>query len=139
MRSWPIVEEAALAGMRRALRAELRAVGADPALTFDCLVAVTEACTRVLRRPASGAAAALSWQVGRDVVTFRLEDSSEERWAMARHPARGGPPPEERVDLGLTLMRELMDEVTVQTLPHGTVVTLTKMLRSSPRDLGTPA
>ena len=55
MQTHPVGDKASLSGIRRRIRADLARAGVDPAKTFDCLVAVTEACANALLR--AGAAA----------------------------------------------------------------------------------
>ncbi|HEY7873893.1 MAG TPA: ATP-binding protein [Actinomycetota bacterium] len=127
----------ALAGVRKAIRADLRAVRADPSLSFDCLVAVTEASTNALvhgtghddtRHPE------VAWDIRDDSAVFEIQDFSTEQWSRAMHPSRDmtallDDTSEERVGgFGLHLMRELMDDVEIARGPLGTVVTLTKRL-----------
>lgn len=133
MRHHPFNDKASLSGIRRAIRADLGGADADPSLSFDCLVAVTEACTNALMHGPAGSGGhspVVSWMVDGAVATFCIEDFSAERWAMSRHPSRSVDSVKVDLgsDLGLSLMRDLMDEVVVDSVPQGTIVTLTKNL-----------
>jgi anti-sigma regulatory factor (Ser/Thr protein kinase) len=131
----PINDKAGLSSIRQAIRAELNGVGADPSLSFDCLVAVTEACTNALLHGLSGDSRTpvVSWEVNEDSATFWIEDFSAQRWAMSNHPSRSFDSlrTDLKRDLGIALMKDLMDEVVVDTIPRGTMVTLTKRLAPS--------
>ena len=133
-----LTSRAGLAAVRKAIRADLRAVRADPSLSFDCLVAVTEASTNALvhgtgredtRHPQVG------WDIDDAKAIFEITDFSTEQWSRAMHPSRDADVVLDNVDervggFGLHLMRELMDDVTITRGPLGTVVTLTKRLRA---------
>jgi anti-sigma regulatory factor (Ser/Thr protein kinase) len=135
--SQTLTSKAGLADVRKAIRAELRGVRADPALAFDCLVAVTEAGTNALLH---GAAAEdtehprVNWEIDSDRAVFEIQDFSTEQWSKTMHPSRDMVDPlegdvEARVGgYGLHLMRELMDDVAIACGPLGTTVTLTKKL-----------
>lgn len=133
MNSRPIVDEGSISAIRRAIRADLNRVRADPSLCFDCLVAVTEACTKALAHGYSDGEVRVpmvSWEVQDGVALFRVEDFSPQRWAMARHPSRSSNAVGSGAahELGIALMRQLMDEVVVDPAPQGTTVTLRKRL-----------
>jgi anti-sigma regulatory factor (Ser/Thr protein kinase) len=134
-----LTTKAGLAGVRKAIRADLRSVSADPALAFDCLVAVTEASTNALLhgvRPDDTQSPQVTWEIDDAQAVFRIQDFSTEQWSRAMHPSRDiadsmMEDTEERVGgYGLQLMRELMDDVAIARGPLGTTVTLTKMLRA---------
>ncbi len=134
----PLESKASLSEVRRHIRADLRAVDADPSAAFDCLVAVTEACTYAILHGARGpwdAASCpyVSWEIDRTRASFRVQDFSPEQWARAVHPSRGaedaGRDLEARVTgLGTELMQGLMDDVEVSCAAGCTVVVLTKLL-----------
>ena len=132
-----ITSKAGLAEVRRAIRADLRQAQAEAALAFDCLVAVTEACTNALlhgRDREEAPHPTLAWDVDRGTATFCVQDYSTEQWSRAMHPSRDAESDdlEERVGgFGLQLMRGLMDDVAIERGPAGTTVTLTKKLRTS--------
>ena len=124
-----------LSDVRRDIRACLRDANADASLSFDCLVAVTEACTNAFlhgggdaRRPT------ISWDIDAVEAVFCIEDYSTEQWSRAMHPSResfdllAGDLDERVGGFGLQLMRELMDDVAIERGSSGTRVTLKKRL-----------
>lgn len=133
-----ITSKAGLADVRRAIRADLREARAEAALAFDCLVAVTEACTNALlhgRDREDAPHPTVGWEIDGGTAVFCVEDYSTERWSRAMHPSRESSETQdldERVGgFGLQLMRDLMDDVVIERGPAGTTVTLTKKLRTS--------
>jgi serine/threonine-protein kinase RsbW len=132
--------KAELAEVRRDIRADLRGAHADASLSFDCLVAVTEACTNALlhgRGHDDSPHPAIAWEIDETRAVFTIEDFSTEQWSRAMHPSRdsidvlSGDINERVGGFGLQLMREMMDDVAIQRGPTGTIVTLTKMLRDA--------
>ncbi len=130
-----IVDKASVSSIRRAIRADFTRAGIDPAGTFDCLLAVTEACTNALahgmcvdvdeRHPE------VSWHMSDQSAIFRVQDYSTKRWSLANHPAASalGDLKEKLPEgFGIGLMRELMDDVEIHVGPRGTTVVLTKHL-----------
>jgi anti-sigma regulatory factor (Ser/Thr protein kinase) len=108
-----------LASMRRSLRSWMLAVGADEDLTYDVLVAVGEAAANAVEHaygPVDDEFVVAAEREGEDAV-FSVADSG--RWRSSRGSNRGR---------GLTLMRELMDDVRVDSDDEGTVVTLRRRL-----------
>jgi serine/threonine-protein kinase RsbW len=105
-------------------------------LLFDCLVAVTEACTNALihgrHHPEDDPAPVLAWSVDAHKARFHIEDYSTEGWSRVRHPSRTATVT--RVEdlqiggLGLDMMRELMDEIDIEKAQGGTSVYMTKVL-----------
>lgn len=134
-----LTSRAALASVRKAIRADLRSVHADPSLAFDCLVAVTEASTNALLH-GTGHEETLHPQVGWEIdetkAVFEIQDFSTEQWSRTMHPSRDIPEVmtgdcDVRIGgFGLQLMRELMDDVEITRGPLGTIVMLTKKLRA---------
>jgi serine/threonine-protein kinase RsbW len=132
-----VTGKAALAEVRRDIRADLRNASADASLSFDCLVAVTEACTNALlhgRGHDDALHPAIAWDIDRTKAVFTIEDYSTEQWSRSMHPSRetidvlSGDIDERVGGFGLQLMRELMDEVSIDRGPGGTTVVLTKRL-----------
>ena len=132
-------DKGSLSRIRRSIRADLNAAGVDPSVAFDCLVAVTEACTNALVHghcAGGGEVPEVTWDVERAVARFRIRDYSTRGWSKAAHPSRD--PELERVPpnafddrvggFGIELMQGLMDEVDIATRPDGTVVTMLKHL-----------
>lgn len=109
-------------------------MGAEPSTAFDCLVAVTEACTNALihgRRDLASADPRIGWDIVDEEARFWVQDFSANPWDWTAPPretyafdleARYG-------GFGLRLMRELMDRVDISSTPEGTAVRLMKKLR----------
>ena len=114
----------------------MQRVGADPSLLFDCLVAVTEACTNALLHGRSRSRdehpPLLAWSIDEGKARFHIEDYSTEGWSRSRHPSRtSGVAQVEDLQaggLGLGIMRDLMDEVDIEASADGTKVYLAKVL-----------
>jgi anti-sigma regulatory factor (Ser/Thr protein kinase) len=134
-----VTNKAVLADVRRDIRADLRDAHADASLSFDCLVAVTEACTNALlhgRGHEDSPHPAIAWHIDETRAVFTVQDFSTERWSRAMHPSRSldllsGDLDERVGGFGLQLMREMMDEVSIERGPTGTTVVLTKMLKNA--------
>ena len=131
-----VFDKASLSGVRRLIRAELNRVGADPSLSFDCLVAVTEACTSALLHGIAAdnddPAPEVSWEINPQVARFYVTDFSSRSWeSRAAHPSGRpeGRPEHNPGPAGLDLIRGLMDEVEVESRAGGTMVSLVKRLR----------
>ena len=119
--------------MRKAIRGDLSRVGAQPSLAFDCLVAVTEACTNaLLHGQGSGEdpRPEILWEIDQGTARFYVQDYSTQQWSKTSHPSRDAEAEiEERIGgFGLDLMRGLMDEVDIRIGPDGTTVCLVKQL-----------
>lgn len=135
--------KASLSGIRRLIRADLNAVDADESLAFDCLVAVTEACSNALvhgqgRSPGS-APPEISWDISKNQARFVIVDFSTEEWSRTVHPSWDSDEIPDDMSrriggFGLDIMRGLMDDVDIDVTSGGTRVTLVKMLgRTSSR------
>jgi serine phosphatase RsbU (regulator of sigma subunit)/anti-sigma regulatory factor (Ser/Thr protein kinase)/putative methionine-R-sulfoxide reductase with GAF domain len=108
-----------LATMRRSLRSWLLAAGADEDLTYDVLLAVGEAAANSVEHaygPVDNDFVVTAETDGVDAV-FTVADRG--RWRASRGSNRGR---------GLALMRDLMDDVQVDSADEGTVVTLRRRL-----------
>ncbi|HEX2050485.1 MAG TPA: ATP-binding protein [Actinomycetota bacterium] len=138
-------DRTSLSRIRRSIRADLNAAGVEPAIAFDCLVAVTEACTNALVHghcAGGGGTPEVTWDVEGAVARFRIRDYSTRGWSKAAHPsrdpelerARGNPLGDRVGGFGIELMQGLMDEVDIAARADGTVVTMLKRLRAGPRD-----
>ena len=130
-----VADKASLSGLRRSIRADLTQAGVDPSSAFDCLVAVTEACTQVLLQQASESldGPAITWEIDSGCVRFQIHERFTRTSSKASHPSGGGRvtfPGLEVVpdDLPLAMMGGLMDEVVVRDGSGGRITTLTKQL-----------
>ena len=132
VRKHPLADKASLSGVRKKIRADLSSAGADASLSFDCLVAVTEACTNALvhGHRADDSPPEILWEIDGHSARFYIQDYSAQQWSKTSHPSRDAEARfEERIGgFGLDLMRGLMDEVDIQIGSHGTTVCLVKQL-----------
>jgi anti-sigma regulatory factor (Ser/Thr protein kinase) len=132
VRKHPLVDKTSLSGIRKEIRADLSKAGADPSLSFDCLVAVTEACTNALvhGHRTDDPPPEILWEIDGHSARFYIQDYSTQEWSKTSHPSRDAEAEfEERIGgFGLDLMRGLMDEVDIQIGPDGTTVCLVKQL-----------
>lgn len=131
----PVADKASLSGLRRSIRADLSRAGIDPSDAFDCLVAVTEACTHLLLGPRGETSAdhAIAWDIETGCVRFHIHEGCTRTSSKASHPSGGGPSTFSGLevvpdDLPLALMNGLMDEVVVRDGSTGRTTTLTKRL-----------
>ena len=129
VRTHSLGAKSGLSGIRRMIRADLNRAGTDPAVSFDCLVAVTEACTTALEEVSE--LAEVSWAIERRCARFFVSGFSTQEWSRATHPSRDEDEPLEEVErrvagIGIELMRALMDEVNVKVGPAGTTLELVK-------------
>lgn len=136
MQTRSVADKASLSGLRRSIRADLSRAGVDPACAFDCLVAVTEACTQVLLAGSNGISdgPGITWEIDAACVRFHIHERCTRASSKASHPSGGGPSTftdHEVVphDLPFALMQGLMDEVVVRDGSGGRTTTLTKQLR----------
>ncbi len=129
--------KSSLSGIRRQIRADLSSVGADESLAFDCLVAVTEACSNALvhgqgRSPGS-ADPEISWAITPTHARFVVVDFSTEEWSRTVHPSWDSDEIPDDMSrriggFGIDIMKGLMDDVDIEMSSDGTRVTLLKML-----------
>ncbi len=118
------------------MRADLNSAGVDDAVTFDCLVAVTEACSNALihgRGNEDEADPVVSWQIERSCLSFLIQDFAGREWSKTAHPSREAPREETILEskiggYGLGLMTALMDSVDIGFRSGGTMVTMVKNL-----------
>ena len=126
VRRHDLVDEATLARVRRSLRQDLISAGVESSIEFDCLVAVTEACTNALLHGHGDEVPCVTWRINGTTAFFTVEDYSKQRWAKldtedgSRETRVGG--------FGLDLMERLMDRVDITIEDHGTTVELTKRI-----------
>jgi hypothetical protein len=110
-------------------------LGARPSAVFDCLVAVTEACSAALQGRADqrGEPSRVSWTIDRGRAEFCVENHSGPASGNGEHPRRRLHEvlQEETglADLGSDVIHGLMDEVTIEKTDEGTVTTMIKSLR----------
>lgn len=125
----PVSDRLSISELRRALRGDFNALGMEPSLAFDCLVAVSEACTNALVHARPGdeeSIPVVSWQIDREKARFCIEDFSPHQWSKAVHPSRSNDLDARVGGFGLELMRGLMDEVDIKVGLQGTRVELLK-------------
>lgn len=109
--------------LRSALRQWLARLDLDKDTQYDVLLAAGEACANSVEH-AYGSGHGPVERVGAvHHGTVELTVSDGGAWI--------GPPSESQRDQGLLLMRSLVDAVTVRATGSGTVVSLTKHLRST--------
>jgi anti-sigma regulatory factor (Ser/Thr protein kinase) len=129
-------DKASLSKIRKLIRLELVRVGARPSAVFDCLVAVTEACSTALqgRSDQVGEPSRVYWTIDRVRAEFCVEDYSvlTEGGAPTDRPKRRLHEVLEEetglTDLGTDVINGLMDEVTVDRNDEGTVTKMVKRL-----------
>jgi len=136
--------------MRRVLGDTLSRLGVDEDSISDLLLAVTEACTNVLRHAGPGRRYELVVQVGKNRCVLQVLDNGRgfdqaklrtaRRAHLRRPPVRPVPLLRRRVrsaDIaqlpesgrGLAIMRACVDDVSLRSGPgHGTVVQLRKRI-----------
>jgi anti-sigma regulatory factor (Ser/Thr protein kinase) len=126
VRRHDLINEATLGRVRSALRRDLARAGVEASVAFDCLVAVTEACTNALVHGHGDEVPRVSWRIKGTTALFLVEDHSRHRWAQVEGGDRGA---DARVGgFGLHLMERLMDSVDITIEDHGTTVELTKRI-----------
>jgi serine/threonine-protein kinase RsbW len=142
LRSSPLVDKASVSAVRRHLQADLQASGAEPQVAFDCLVAITEACTNAFMhghtQDGDSEPPVIEWEVTTERLTCVVRDFSNHGWERTLYPSvpvdEDTVAPESRIGgLGLTLMAELMDYVDIDKTGAGTTVTITKALTDGAR------
>ncbi len=137
MRAQTLADKAGLSGIRKLIRSELSEAGAPPAHAFDCLVAVTEACTNALvhgKGETDSPDPEVLWEIDEECARFLIKDFSQKQKAIGSHPSTERERTLRKVravaegdgGFGLDMMRNLMDEVDIQFGPRGTTVSLTK-------------
>ena len=135
MQAHLLVDKASLSKIRKLVRADLVKVGARPSVVFDCLVAVTEACTQALhgRGERVGEPSKITWTIDRARAEFCVEDFSKQAEKPNGHPKRRLHEVIEQ-ETGLSGLHEdvidgLMDQVEVEETPVARSVKMTKVLR----------
>ena len=132
MQAHLLVDEASLSKIRKLVRADLVKVGARPSVVFDCLVALTEACTDALNRgPDQTGPPKITWTIDRQraeicVEAFSTPDSGGQRnraslRQILEQEGFGG--------LGDDVVESLMDDVEVNDTDVSHSVRMVKELR----------
>jgi anti-sigma regulatory factor (Ser/Thr protein kinase) len=108
-----------LAAMRRVLARWLRAAGANEDEQFDLTLSASEAAANAIGHAYGGNESTFTvlCEQDSDRITISVRDLG--RWRTARPPGGGR---------GLSIMRELVDDVEISSGEGGTVVRLTKRL-----------
>jgi anti-sigma regulatory factor (Ser/Thr protein kinase) len=129
-----LVDKASLSKIRKLVRADLVQMGAEPAVVFDCLLAVTEACASALngRGGRAGDPPKITWVIQRSRAEFCIEDYSDPTPPSKPHPKRRIHEIIEQ-ETGLTglgdgVIKELMDEVEFAETRVSRSVKMTKLL-----------
>jgi anti-sigma regulatory factor (Ser/Thr protein kinase) len=133
-----LTDKAGLSAIRKQVRTDLSRTDIDASTAFDCLVAVTEACTQALAHAdlQTGRHPQISWEINATEALFYIQDYSSQEWSRASHPStplstREGDLEQRLESLGLQLMRGLMDDVRIDMQNSGTTVILVKSLNHS--------
>ena len=130
-----LANKASLSSVRRLIRSELNKMGAPPAQAFDCLVAVTEACTNALlhgRSDPDCPPPKIKWEIERATARFEIRDYSNEKGAEPNPADLAKVPPPRDGGYGLQMMRQLMDEVDIDFSSRGTTVSMSKTFSLAP-------
>jgi anti-sigma regulatory factor (Ser/Thr protein kinase) len=107
--------------MRRALAQWLRITGALDDEVYEILVACGEACANTIAHAHPA--------VSDSPFEVRATQHGAQVEVVVRDTGTWRPPAENGRGRGLTLMRELMDDLEVDPSPHGTTVTMRRRLR----------
>ncbi|MDQ3955484.1 MAG: ATP-binding protein [Actinomycetota bacterium] len=132
MHSFSLVDKASVSEARQLVRSQLNGLGVEPSLSFECVLAMTEACTNALIHGADEGAPPpeLSWVIDERSASFSIRDYSSQTWSP---PAPTSDRSHDLDDLqpgglGIEIMRDLMDEVTIVRSHPGAEVSMTKYL-----------
>lgn len=122
-----LADKSSLSEIRRVIRAQLQEAEASPSQAFDCLVAVTEACTNALlhgRGAGDARDPEVEWEITHACARFIIRDFALHESSKSKPRAKD----DEKRDggYGLKMMRQLMDEVDIRFSPKGTTVALVK-------------
>jgi anti-sigma regulatory factor (Ser/Thr protein kinase) len=128
-----VADKASLSDLRRSLRHDLAAAGVAEATTFDCLIAVTEACNRATANSSSAdPGASITWDTTPTEARFCIEGACSRDACRAFHPSRTDhldlTDTASSDDMSLALINGLMDRVEVVSGARGRIVSLTKLL-----------
>jgi serine/threonine-protein kinase RsbW len=131
-------DEASVPFVRHLCRATLRDLGVSRSCVDDIEVAVSEACSNVLRHAAGDGEYEVGVRIDDTTCTLEIKDNGggfdspnqTQDWLLTI-PESGR---------GIHLMKALVDELKFSTMSHGTAVTLKKVLELEPKSLlGTAA
>ncbi len=120
--------KASLSKIRRLIRADLVRAGATPASVFDCLVAVSEACTGAITTAGDDVPTRLTWKVDRTTAEFAIEGLTKEPSSDEIRRLLTDAGYDEAEFLGRGVIRGLMDTVVMEDGPTKTL-RMTKKLR----------
>lgn len=136
MHSFSLVDKASVSEARRLVRSRLKDLGVEPLVSFECLLAMTEACTNALIHGGEedSPPPELNWKIDESRAAFSIRDYSNQTWSP---PAPTSDRSHDLDDLrpgglGIEIMRDLMDEVNIERSNPGTEVLMTKHLSSVP-------
>jgi GAF domain-containing protein/anti-sigma regulatory factor (Ser/Thr protein kinase) len=115
-------EPGSLAVMRRALQDWLPRIGMDEASAYDVLVAVGEAAANAIEHAYGPSDASFRLNAAVEDGDVVIEIRDEGRWRPARGAHRGR---------GLGMMRELMDDVQVDSDEGGTLVRMRRRMEQT--------
>ena len=115
-------ESRSLATLRRVLGRWLKAAGAGETEIYETLVAVGEASANAIAHAYPAGDASFEVEAGRLGADLEVIVRDFGKWRAARGEERRR---------GLTLMEQLMDEVTIEKEPEGTTVLLRRSLEGS--------
>jgi serine/threonine-protein kinase RsbW len=132
MHSFALVDKASVSEARQLVRSRLNDLDIDHSVSFECLLAMTEACNNALIHGGEedSPPAELTWNIDQRRASFSIRDYSNQMWS----------PPDPSSDrthdldnlqpggLGIEIMRDLMDEVNIEAGHPGTEVSMTKHL-----------
>jgi serine/threonine-protein kinase RsbW len=113
--------------IRRVLGDALRGLGVSDDCVSDIVVAASEACTNAVLHARATGDFHVAGRVDDDICLLQIKD-------RGRGPRKAPPPASEPGDLaesgrGITIMRALVDELSIDSAPEqGTVVQLRKRL-----------
>ena len=116
-------EPGSLAIVRRALQNWLARSGVEEVAGYDVLVATGEACANAVEHAygPGGAEFHFAAELAEGVITVSIRDDGSWRPARGAHRGRG-----------ISMMKQLMDDVQVQSDEGGTTVTMRRKVEANP-------
>jgi anti-sigma regulatory factor (Ser/Thr protein kinase) len=112
-----------LSTMRRGLQAWLRHAGVSAPTVYDVMVAVGEAAANAIEHAYGPTDAEFSLEAELDGGELVVAVRDTGSWRTPRGTHRGR---------GLAMMKDLMDDVQVESDAHGTVVTMRRRVEAEP-------